>query len=368
MTNAQFSDPTIVSRLRDKQGYELWLLEFLKENSPFKNPEIEEDVINTDGRIVANIVISDRFSDERAHEIIHSLLPLIFTTTYKLIDSIFEWILEEHKAAKIIKSVPWQYEKKIKLIRKLQRSNSLILPKLFIDEPNLLICIFSLYENLKGFRNSIVHDFAFTIQDNSLEITYDSQKIGVSAKELFAFSHASVLVSKLLQGLPVNPKILRDIQSHLDIVQTLHGCPKFGFTKPSGIRFTQYAERTVNTATHADEWKVNAYPAWDFIKTRFPGGQVEDFELRIWGKRGDGSLVAWLIPSESLEGLIFLTISENDFRWDKFKIHANKEELEPPMPKNVLAHKLALENKLQCSNCAGHRISFLGYNSGREEG
>jgi len=327
MNSGRFREPTVISRLKDKQEYELWVLGYLKQNSLYKDNEGSNiNVINEDGTIVAHLKILDRASDERAQEIIRNLTPLVFTSTYKLIDCIFEWILEIHHEEGIIDSVPWSFVGKINKIFELQESDELVLPQLFLEENQIYRIILSLYDKLRDFRNTIVHKRSFDISDNSLTITNRyNDSITISNNSLFSLSHSTVQISQLLQGMPMSVKVIRDIKSHLDVIRTIHGCSEFDVLKPSGIRYVTHPKRIVNIATNAIEWGVNMYPLWNSLEKRY-GGNVEDFELQIIAKKFDDSLLSWLIPSESLQGYIFFTVSEENHSWNKFKMFIERDD------------------------------------------
>jgi hypothetical protein len=88
-------------------------------------------------------------------------MPLTFVSSYKILDMIFERILEENKV-----KVPWSFKEKIKIIS----DRKLNYPPLFQFKSYIKEYLFEIYKNLRKFRNEIVHRNRYSILDNKLKI------------------------------------------------------------------------------------------------------------------------------------------------------------------------------------------------------
>lgn len=87
-------DQQAKNRLKDKQGYELWLLIFLRGIEYQDGVQRETLTIRENGTTHGEIVISESIGSRKAEGVIKSIYPLIFTSAFKLLDLVFEWILE----------------------------------------------------------------------------------------------------------------------------------------------------------------------------------------------------------------------------------------------------------------------------------
>jgi len=108
-----FYDINSVNELKDKFGYELWILNFIINKKHVLNSEISPNFFYYDDKQLRKVLVQDFPGSGILKEFLENISPLIFLTCYKIIDVIFEWILEEHEMNGVINKVPWNFKEKI---------------------------------------------------------------------------------------------------------------------------------------------------------------------------------------------------------------------------------------------------------------
>ena len=122
--------------LLGKLDYELWLLNQLAEYQIFDGGTDIATLKIRNGKLYTTILDS---GEENApwSRVATDITPLVFTASYKILDMIFEWILQENHSVGKIKKVPWGFKKKLK---HLKDKSKLQYPPLFTTQkiPTLL--------------------------------------------------------------------------------------------------------------------------------------------------------------------------------------------------------------------------------------
>ena len=225
-------------RLTEKVGYEIWLLNFLSITQETFEGGTDISTITLmnkqPGARVAHTV-TDVLGSGAAMKVINAMSPLTFTASYKILDMIFEWILEENVPTGNINRIPWKFSEKIELISK--KYNQLGCPPIFQSNPYIKDYLFALYSDLLKFRNEVVHKHNFSVSDNNLRIDTTvegkSYMLVLDRGELGAFVRAVVAVANLLIGvLSFGPWEDQLFKYHLDRIQKLHGLADFKQAKP----------------------------------------------------------------------------------------------------------------------------------------
>ena len=231
-------DPNSQERLKEKVDYEIWLLDFLSKTQETFEGGTDISTItlmNRQAGAQVAVAFTEVLGSGAAMKVINAMSPLTFTASYKILDMIFEWILEENISIGNIKSVPWKFSEKIGLISK--KYNQLAYPPIFQSNPYIKDYLFALYPNLLKFRNEVVHKHNFSVSDNNLTIDTDVEgkhyTLVLDRGELGAFVRTVVAVANLLTGvLSFGPWEDRLLKYHLDRIQKLHGLAGFKQTKP----------------------------------------------------------------------------------------------------------------------------------------
>ena len=107
----------------------------------------------------------------------------LFMTLYKMIDQLFEQILEDNGERP--KNIFWSYKEKIKRINSIRTKSNLVLPKLLKKYPKIFDGLFVYYDTNKEARNSIAH--------RGIEIV-DSKNFFVKFKDITNSTEFSILI------------------------------------------------------------------------------------------------------------------------------------------------------------------------------
>ena len=149
--------------------YEIWVLDFLGNSQDLFYGKTDISTIQlTNGQQNANIsvCVHDHVGASYGQRIIDALTPLTFTASYKILDMIYEWILEENKATGIISDVPWQFAQKLKLIKNI----NLQYPPLFANNAYIKDYSFAFFTNLLPYRNEVIHSHSFTVNEDKIAL------------------------------------------------------------------------------------------------------------------------------------------------------------------------------------------------------
>ncbi|MDZ4619396.1 hypothetical protein ORM77_16125 [Bacillus cereus] len=218
-------------KLQDKLGYEIWVLK--KCNSTlhhFLGMRSSRTIsFLQNGTQQHGLLESDKLGANNSMETIQNLSPLLFVTSYKCLDMIFEWILEGNN-----RKVPSNYKQKIKELK--SRLNLLKLPMELESNKNVINIFLNLYSELRHYRNKIIHggwgknvngDLNFNFKGNN---TIDRI---ITFKEVIEFGESVRLLSELLiEGKYISP-LLDTIKFLLDKLTNLHQSNKFNILSPS---------------------------------------------------------------------------------------------------------------------------------------
>lgn len=158
------------------------------------------------------------------------MIPLTFVTSFKILDTIIEWILEENKTPGNIKSARWNFSEKVEKIS--STSAQLDYPPLFQSTPYIKKYVFALYSKLLKFRHQIIHKNNFNVLNGKLRIeTTQGPKlysIEIDRRELGAFVRTVVAMANLAtDGLFFGEKEDCLLKYHLDRINKLHSLNEF---------------------------------------------------------------------------------------------------------------------------------------------
>lgn len=306
-------------QLREKLDYELWLLDFLSNMEDiFTGGKDISTITLTNRQSVAHVAVSvtEVLGSGQALEVMNAINPLTFTASYKVLDMIFEWILEGNRNAGKISDVPWRFSKKIKKIQ----NSSLFYPPLFQSQPYIRNYLFALYSNLLKFRNEIVHRNRFSVSDGKLQVATKkgcSHTLELSRSELGVLVRIVVAVANLLTGnLPFGRQVDRLLKYHLDRLQKLHGLGRFKQVKPLLVNVTLKVPREEGT-----------FPAdLKFVRQQVnrihPNADVQ-FNLEVIGLVNDEPCIGWFIPVDAVPERDLLELQSNSLKG--YRISLSKE-------------------------------------------
>lgn len=294
-------DKAAQTQLWEKLDYELWLLGFLSstEETFAGGKDISTITLtNRQADLCRAVSLTEVLGSYAAIKLINAMSPLTFTASYKILDMIFEWILEENYTAGIVKNKRppsrWLFSKKIDKIPKLQ----LAYPPLMQSEPYIKDYLFALYHKLSKFRNEIVHRNKFSVSDGKFIVTTttngQSYTLELDRSELGAFVRTVVAAANLLTGnLSFGRQVNRLLKHHLDRIQKLHGLDEFKQAKPLLVN--------VILKVPVEE---GLFPAdLRFVRQQigliYPNADVQ-FNLKIIGLVNHKPLIGWFLPVDAV--------------------------------------------------------------------
>ena len=283
-------------RLKEKVDYEIWLLDFLsKTQETFEGGSDISTITLMNRQTGAHVAVtvSDELGSGKAMKVIDAMSPLTFAASYKILDMIFEWILEENILTGNVKRVPWKFSEKVDLISK--KYNQLAYPPIFQYSPYIKDYLFALYSNLLKFRNEVVHKHNFSVSDNKLIIDTNVEgknyRLVLERTELGAFVRTVVAVANFLTGdLSFGPWENRLLKYHLDRIQKLHGLAAFKQAKP--ILVNVVLKVPIEKGLFSADLK--------FVRERIsrihPNTDIL-FNLKIIGLIDEKPSIAWFFPA-----------------------------------------------------------------------
>jgi len=290
-------DQNSQKRLRDKLDYELWLLDFLSNTEEIFTGGTNIStitLINKQQATHVSIEVTDVLGSGKALEIMNKMMPLTFVASYKILDMIFEWILEENYAVGNIKNErapsQWKFSEKIRKLRELQLSY----PPLMLSESYIKDYLFALYDKLLDFRNEIVHRNNFSVSDSKLRVTAKERTLDLDRSELGAFVRIVVCVAKLLTGdLPWSPHIDRLLKYHLDRIQKLHCLNEFKQKEPLIVNVI------LKVPIEGEIFPADLKFVREKISQIYPNADVR-FNLKIIGLKNGKPCIGWNLPADAV--------------------------------------------------------------------
>lgn len=290
-------DPGAVTRLLDKLDYEIWLLEFLADGDKiFAGGAAPETIKLNNNQMTADISVgfTEHVGASYAQQTVTAISPLVFTASYKVLDMVYEWILEENRAEGVIRTVPWGFKDKIRIIS----TARLRYPQLFVENAYLGDYSYALFETLLPFRNEVVHMHNFSMRGDELELvnskngarlTFDRVKLGHVVRFV-------VGLAKCLGGTTSFDSTLDHLfKYYLDQLVGVHRLPVFGQSAPLLVNVELTISKQGNTFA-ADLNRVR-----QILRRIHPTVHVL-FNLTVLAFEGNALAVKWYFPAASVPG------------------------------------------------------------------
>lgn len=290
-------------RLIEMLDYEIWLLEHISKTQVLFQGGADISTIrlnNKDKVATVDVKIQEHVGAGHVIQIIDSIAPLVFASSYKVLDMIFEWILEENRNFGIIPKVPWKFCEKISLIS----STNLKYPPLFISNPYLKKYTFAFFKNLLPYRNEIIHHHNFTVSEEKITLfdSKSSNRLVLDRTQLGYLVRIVVATAKALSGNLNFDKFVDCIfKYYLDHLTTIHNQASFGQNYPLllNIELTVPKEEDIFNADlkFVRETVQKIHPYSDVI-----------FNLIIIVKEEERQLAKWCFPAENVphDDILFL--------------------------------------------------------------
>jgi hypothetical protein len=292
-------DQVAQETLKDRADYELWLLDFLSEKGGLVEGGTDVSTFTYDftvsGRsppVLVEVLARESLCSGAIMEILDAMRPLTFTASYKILDVIAEWILEENRNVGTIPMVPWRFSDKVEAIK----SQQVVHPPFFQSHNRVRDCFISLYDNLLRFRNEIVHRHEFQMVDRKLvvKVTENGKTyvLELDYDRLAAFVRTSIALVKILDGTLVLGEFEEQcLNYHLDRIEELHGKGTSGQKKPVIVNVV------LKVPIAEGKGSVNLALVRQRLSRNFPDASVL-LNLRIVGFVDGTPSIAWSFPTD----------------------------------------------------------------------
>lgn len=281
-------DGSALSKLAERTEYETWLLEAvyaLTEQELF--PTWPDAVVYPVDRSKplflafarANIVLGDWRPG-----FLNAGAPLVFVSTFKLLDMLIEWILEEN-------GIPstFRFQQKLQHLGK-----SPFFPPIIESRTWLKDRLTGLYSTLEPLRGTIIHDRHFTATNGEIRVSSSRKGILGSAVDINAadLRKLAVIVVSVLRHVNetwyLNEHREKVLRHGLDELATLHGLPHLGQKQPfhTTVRVYLYG---------VDPFDVDTMLIRNDLAARYVDRDCS-FDLRIVMVKGREVVDAYLFP------------------------------------------------------------------------
>ncbi|MGR9101334.1 MAG: hypothetical protein ACU826_12285 [Gammaproteobacteria bacterium] len=282
--------------LRQRIQYESWLLEAVYEISgvPILEEWPDQVIYPANGSALKRSYFMHGtcvIGDWRP-QFLKAGAPLIFVTSFKLIDMLIEWILERNG-----KDAGYRFSKKIENLE-----NGLAFPPFFNRRNGFKHRLIGFYKNLEPLRGTIIHDRHFKTTDGDLHVSSSkANKIGpevvIKAEELRKIAILTVSILRYVEGSwkmsPYKEKLLRRM---FDEIKHLHKFSSLRQKRPWHLTIRVFAKISDSIQVDLDRIRHD-------IAEMCPN-QDAVFDLRIVAVNADGSnALGYLFPWEEIRGV-----------------------------------------------------------------
>lgn len=300
--------------LRAKMEYEIWFLSFLEQRIDRARENDQSPVLKiTSGVVPTNIKTTFVDSLSNDASLIHAMMPLTFVGSFKVLDMIFEWVLEENRKMGKIRQVPWRFTEKEKLLKKM---SNLQRPPLLVENAHFFTYAKALFFTLVPFRNEVVHSNSFSVSGDTL--TLSSSRSGasltLSGKQMDCLVRfVRILARSLIGEISVDAYKQRVIRSYLDVLAPVHGLRTFNQQLPRFVPVELTAPKK-GPAFPADLRQVR-----DVLSHTFDDQEVF-FDLKVVAVDGEKTVSRWHFAPDEVPYVDLMTFYEESHK-------AHREEI-----------------------------------------
>ena len=297
-------------KLLDKLDYELWLLNELTEYQIFDGGTDITTFKIRSGEPRAEVILDSGEEFYTPPRLTTAMTSLVFTATYKILDMIFEWILEENHRVGKIKEVPWRFTDKSDFLKD---KSKLQYPPLFTSQKYLCSYSEALFHRLLPYRNEIVHNNAFSVCNDQLILSSSkNNNIGltVSRVQIGCLVRFVIALARALAGV-IEVDVHRDglLRYHLDSLRAVHGLEALKQKKLLLINVE------FEVPKRCGSFPGNLKQVRDKVRTLFPTQDVF-FNLTVRAVDGENLVAKWYFKEEEVP-----TSDEVIFGEESYKAH-----------------------------------------------
>ena len=291
-------DQAALVELAERTAYEIYLLEdvyTLVEDKLFRcwSASVIYAVNNPKPVSWPGAVLSATWGDWR-RDFLKAGAPLIFVSTFKLLDMLVEWVLQKNGLE--LKRM-YMFSEKLKV---LASSPSPIFPPLIESRPWLKERLIDLYRTLDPLRGTIIHHRQFSVTAGALQVS-SSKKGSTGTPTDISADHLRILASTIISVLRhvdgtwhFDELRERTLRYNLDELAALHGCAVFGQKYPYYISVRVYS-------TDPDPRHVNLTAIRSDLSTKYTERDCL-FDLLVVIVKHTKAVAAYFFPYSILSG------------------------------------------------------------------
>lgn len=296
---------TARGRLLNKLDYEVWLLDFLEKRYDMAMGKEGIPVLVIRSGEQPDLL--ERVSEEwvgNGATILDAMMPLTFIASYKTLDMIFEWVLEENCKSGNIQTVPWQFDAKVKLLNK-----NLKLPSLFKSQPHFYTYPKALFCQLLPYRNEVIHKNSFSVSGDIL--TLSSSKKGtsltLSSRQVnYLVRFVRALIRALANEIAIDAYTDKILRHYLDILAPIHKLTTFNQQVPRFVHVELEAPKC------GSAFSANLKKMRDKVVHTFSTDVI--FDLTVLAME-DGNLIAkWYFAPEEVPDMDVMNLYEESHK------------------------------------------------------
>lgn len=291
--NIQY-DQSFIDLLMERSEYELWFLEEayrIAGKSLFPNcpDQLVYSLSENEPKMTIYGTLNAIIGDWRAG-FLSVGSPLIFVTTFKLLDMFLDLVLEKNGHTQ-----SFRFKQKIKDLKK-----GVVFPDFIESRPFLKERIVGLYETLEPFRGTIIHDKQFSTSDGNLKVSSTKRnEIGPEFTiERGQLRDLTVFVISIIRCIK-NDKEIHPYQEKLFLwtlenLQKIHGKPLLGQIQPTYLTVRKFIIDSEIVKVNLDDIRH------DIEKLCVNQDVVFDLRIVICVSKTK-ELFAYLIPAKEIE-------------------------------------------------------------------
>ena len=294
-------------KLLGKLDYELWLLNQLAEFQLF-NGGTDIATFKIRSGEPETVILDSGEELVTSSQVTTAITPLVFTASYKMLDMIFEWILEENYNAGKIKKVPWGFQDKLNLLKS---NSTLQYPPLFTTQKYLHSYSEALFCRLLPYRNEVVHNKAFSVSGGQLILSSSKNKntgLTLSRAQIGCLVRFVVALARALAGVvEIDAHRDRLLKYHLDSLTTAHGLTAFKQKEPLLVNVE------LEVPKRCGSFPVNLKQIRDKVRTQFPAQDI-GFNLTVRAVDGENLIAKWYFKEEKVPTLDEVIFDEASYK------------------------------------------------------
>ncbi len=291
--------------LRTKLDYEIWFLDFLaKHDDRFQGKDDPPVFELTSGSNTCQIemVSEEDLPSFYSAAAINAIMPLTFVASFKALDMIFEWVLEENSP-----TIPRSFKGKAAL---LEKNPDFQLPPLFESQPYLYTYAKALFCQLLPYRNEVVHKNGFSVSEGTLTLSSSRQgtSLTLSGEQVACLVRfVRLLVRALLGDIVVDDYKVKMIRQYLDALAPAHGLATFDQQTLLFVHVRLTVPRQ-GAGFPADLKQVR-----NTLASTFPAQEVI-FDLKVRAMDGGKLMATWYFAPEEVPDLDVMTFYEESHK------------------------------------------------------